>query len=307
MAEGIKISDMEQVSTLEDGCCFPVVSNGENKKITQKNLYKLMTSKLYSDKANFYDTSMVNLGFEKDSYVSIHDFWNAIVSKSGINGLVRFSWNDSKRAYLGTSDNNILINGGTLIYTTSGSPSSWKNFNAIYISVDGFMYNINCAYADDLYIITSKFNKLANDNDIAILQKQITNNDIDIASLQEQITNNDNDIASLQNQINSNDNDITWLSNQINSIKKPDGIEVFRVGINIPESSFTEQSSGAGTPPKEYKYTLPKTNARLIDCKLTSECSCKDNENGTITIYMPTSMSGATNRICKGYIEYVEV
>lgn len=38
MAEGIKISEMEQVTTLEDGCCFPVVSNGENKKITKKDL-----------------------------------------------------------------------------------------------------------------------------------------------------------------------------------------------------------------------------------------------------------------------------
>jgi hypothetical protein len=299
MAEGIKISDMEQVSTLEDGCCFPVVSNGENKKITQKNLYKLMTSKLYSDKANFYNTSMVNLGFEKDSYVSIHDFWNAIVLKLGINGLVRFSWDDSKRAYLGTSNNNILINGGTLIYTASGSPSSWQNFNAIYIGVDGFIYNINLAYADDLYIITSKINKLANNNDIDTLDAKLKNTSLktDKAEL---------DIASLQEQITSNDNDITWLSNQINSIKKPDGIEIFRVGVNIPESNFTEQSSGAGTPPKEYKYTLPKTNARLIDYKLTSECGCKDNENGTVTIYMPASISGA-NRICKGYIEYVEV
>lgn len=42
MAEGIKISEMEQVTTLEDGCCFPVVSNGENKKITFSNLKSLV-------------------------------------------------------------------------------------------------------------------------------------------------------------------------------------------------------------------------------------------------------------------------
>lgn len=42
MAEGIKISEMEQVTTLEDGCCFPVVSNGENKKITFNDLKGLV-------------------------------------------------------------------------------------------------------------------------------------------------------------------------------------------------------------------------------------------------------------------------
>lgn len=46
MAEGIKISDMEQVTTLKDSCCFPIVSDGENKKITQKDLYSLMTTDL---------------------------------------------------------------------------------------------------------------------------------------------------------------------------------------------------------------------------------------------------------------------
>lgn len=42
MADGIKISEMEQITTLEDGCCFPVVSNGENKKITFKDLKGLV-------------------------------------------------------------------------------------------------------------------------------------------------------------------------------------------------------------------------------------------------------------------------
>lgn len=46
MAEGIKISEMEQVTTLKEGCCFPVISDGTNKRITQKDLYSLMTSDL---------------------------------------------------------------------------------------------------------------------------------------------------------------------------------------------------------------------------------------------------------------------
>lgn len=48
MAEGIKISELEEVETLQDGCCFPVVSEGTNKKITKKNLMKQLVDD-YSD------------------------------------------------------------------------------------------------------------------------------------------------------------------------------------------------------------------------------------------------------------------
>ena len=40
MAEGIKISEMEMTSSLQDGCCFPIVSEGENKRITKQNLFE---------------------------------------------------------------------------------------------------------------------------------------------------------------------------------------------------------------------------------------------------------------------------
>lgn len=44
MAEGIKISEMEQVYELEDSCCFPVVSYGANKKITKEDLFGTIPS-----------------------------------------------------------------------------------------------------------------------------------------------------------------------------------------------------------------------------------------------------------------------
>ena len=244
MAEGIKISDMEQVTTLQDDCCFPIVSNGENKKITKKDLYLLMTTDLQSQITNILVKKTLN---NKDL-------------------------NDVRA-------NGVYTIGDTSLVTNLPSDATWgllEVFNSGNYQIQKYINGAN----QKSYIRFSVGSTWANWKSY------------------------DNDIASLQNQLTNYKDS---LQSQINSIKKPDGIEIFRMGVNIPESSFTEQSAGAGSPQKEYKYTLPKTNARIVDYKLTIECGCNDNENGTVTIYMPTSMNGATNRICKGYIEYVEI
>ena len=41
MAQGIKITELEEAETLQDGNCFPVVSEGINKRITKANLFNL--------------------------------------------------------------------------------------------------------------------------------------------------------------------------------------------------------------------------------------------------------------------------
>lgn len=52
MAEGIKISELTEVETLQDGCCFPVISeidgSMQNVKIKKKNLEKALISNIYS-------------------------------------------------------------------------------------------------------------------------------------------------------------------------------------------------------------------------------------------------------------------
>lgn len=42
MAEGIKISELEETDSLHNSCCFPVLSEQTNKRITKLNLFKLI-------------------------------------------------------------------------------------------------------------------------------------------------------------------------------------------------------------------------------------------------------------------------
>lgn len=46
MAEGIRISEFEEAETLQDGCCFPVVSEGVNKRITKSTLFNLFKNEM---------------------------------------------------------------------------------------------------------------------------------------------------------------------------------------------------------------------------------------------------------------------
>lgn len=46
MAEGIKISEFDEAETLQDGCCFPVVSDGVNKRITKATLFDLFKNEM---------------------------------------------------------------------------------------------------------------------------------------------------------------------------------------------------------------------------------------------------------------------
>lgn len=48
MAEGIRISEFEEVETLQDGSCFPVVSEGINKRITKATLFDLFKNEMKS-------------------------------------------------------------------------------------------------------------------------------------------------------------------------------------------------------------------------------------------------------------------
>lgn len=46
MADGIKISELQEVTSLQDGCCFPVISeiggSMQNVKIKKMNLEKIL-------------------------------------------------------------------------------------------------------------------------------------------------------------------------------------------------------------------------------------------------------------------------
>lgn len=194
MAEGIKISEMEQVTTLEEGCCFPVVSNGKNKKITQKNLYNLMTKDLFEKKVPYYSTVMTSLGL--DDNTTVVDFWKKIYQTYGSNGVINFGWNHANGRTITDGTRTIDINGGFLIFSCTVF-STWQAFSAIYVShYNDEIYKIKCNIGDDTNNPNQSIFKLVDTNITNNLQNIIDSNKTD---LQNQITNNDNDISNLNN------------------------------------------------------------------------------------------------------------
>ena len=67
-SEGIKISELEAVSDLYDGCCFPIVQNGQTKKVTKATLQ-----------------SEIQEHFIDDSVVSAEKTWSSEKTQTEIN------------------------------------------------------------------------------------------------------------------------------------------------------------------------------------------------------------------------------
>ena len=51
MAEGIKISEFEEIDELQDGCCIPTVSEGQNRKILKSKLFEQFANELFDSEA----------------------------------------------------------------------------------------------------------------------------------------------------------------------------------------------------------------------------------------------------------------
>lgn len=209
MAEGIKISEMEQVATLEDGCCFPVVSNGENKKITQKNLYSLMTANLQNqinsinEESNFkLKTGRVSgksLGFGTNSTVSVYDFWVALSNnfKSAnnvnlVNACLDVSWSGAEQCYISDGYTNVLFNSGILTFTGT-LPVPWGNFTALYLDGVSHKYFVISCYigGDSMNAISSHIREISNTGEITNLQNQINNlsNSVPAQGLSKELNN----------------------------------------------------------------------------------------------------------------------
>lgn len=67
MAEGIKISEFDEAETLQDGCCFPIVSDGENKRITKRNLFNQFVNNF---PMNGFKSTIRNMFFPVGSKIS---------------------------------------------------------------------------------------------------------------------------------------------------------------------------------------------------------------------------------------------
>ncbi len=109
------------------------------------------TKQVLENKSNYHVTSMKDFGFASKSYVSVREFWNKLYEKFGNNGVVQFSWSDANASYVGTTDTNVFMNGGTLIYTAGGKTNTtWRSFSAIYFTGYGNgVFQIRCSIGDD--------------------------------------------------------------------------------------------------------------------------------------------------------------
>lgn len=207
MAEGVKISEMEQVSTLEDGCCFPVVSNGVNKKITKKRLWEtLITGNSKSYDENFNDGSVI-VGYDvtdkKLCIRTIDKVWIYIQNKiSSVLGLTKSNYNGTAKTI---SETLPVEKGGT---GATDVKTAHKNIVVSCIS------QYESKFEDASSVLSASNENVVSRPAVSFwnyIQGKISPT---IGNLQNQIDSNKTE---LQSQIDSNDTDITDLQNQIDS------------------------------------------------------------------------------------------
>lgn len=123
MADGIKISEMEQITTLEDGCYFPVVSNGENKKISKKDLLNDLVQTNEGERIYRYGFKLSIAGdFTKIATEYINYYYYDINSKLPDGAIVLNRFTSNSDISYGKISNSTLTN---VFYTQ-------KNFGTCY-------------------------------------------------------------------------------------------------------------------------------------------------------------------------------
>lgn len=155
-----KISELTSTTKLNDDNIIPLVQDGVTKHIRYGDMKAPLVKEVEAEvedyvdnkltgKTNYVSTTMVRMGFTRDSYVPVRDFWSKIKSYYGSHGVVQFEWNAAEGAKVGNANSSAPISGGTLIYTCSGI-SAWRNFSAIYFSgYSGEVYHIQCSIGSD--------------------------------------------------------------------------------------------------------------------------------------------------------------
>lgn len=159
-----KISELTSTASVKDHNIFPLVQDGVTKHIKYSDLKAPLVKEVeaevedYVDKKSIYklnynNTTMVKLGFAKNSYNTVRDFWDKLFSTYESNGVIHFQWNTAEEAYIGLqSGSNMLMSGGTLIYTCNGnSKTAYRNFSALFFSSNkaNKVYHIHCAMYGD--------------------------------------------------------------------------------------------------------------------------------------------------------------
>lgn len=137
------IESKEDISTLKS----QVSENGDtlgysiSKEPSKGSVNERLNYKLYTA-----GDSMVGLGFDKDSIVSVSDFFEKLIKKHGPRGLINVFRESSYAASIGDSSNSVKLNGGFLTFNSSSNNfpnSTWIQVVAYYMSFnDGNCYKI---------------------------------------------------------------------------------------------------------------------------------------------------------------------
>lgn len=155
-----KISELTSTTKLNDDNIIPLVQDGVTKHIRYGDMKAPMVREVEANVEGYVDnkintrtryafTTMVDLGFTKNSHVKVRTLWEKLYSKYGEQGLIQFDWNSAKGAYIGTSDD-CFNSGGTLIYSCDGGIGAWKLFSAIYYTgYSNEVFHIRCSISSD--------------------------------------------------------------------------------------------------------------------------------------------------------------
>lgn len=109
--------------------------------VTADSTQALTSGGAYSKLTRRLKTTMVDLGFTENAYVDAYDFFKAVHSKMGAGDyILEINWSNANAAYITDGTNTIYINGGNMLCSISGNPTSgtWVSCTAHYTSNAAF-------------------------------------------------------------------------------------------------------------------------------------------------------------------------
>lgn len=182
-----KISELTSTASVKDHNIFPLVQDGVTKHIKYSDLKAPLVKEVEAEVEDYVDnkmvsrvsyntTSMTKLGFSKNSYVSVRNFWDHLYNKFGVQGAIRFDWNGAAAATVGTSAEGAYISGGLLIYSCTGHIGAQKAFTAIYYSFYNEIFHIRCYIENDTTAGKESWSvkKLADNADILSVRSSLS-------------------------------------------------------------------------------------------------------------------------------------
>lgn len=121
MAEGIKISEFEEIDELQDGCCIPTVSEGQNRRILKSKLFEQFATELFNSEA--FKAQI------RDKFFPVGCYYASVDNPSLYIGGTWTSNNVKTYHYYGTESGTDLVWGDNIGIQGNHSPTNvllWK-------------------------------------------------------------------------------------------------------------------------------------------------------------------------------------